>query len=141
MKKITLIIFTILTAVIWCSCTESESADISNVKIDYGVSEVYSKADIESAAMVVENKFKTFEGCNLYLLKYEGDDYCKDNLSYCKELDSSKEFIDCMVFKSKFRSPKNGGGNWEADTVYDDWEWFLAREKDGSWKLLTWGVG
>ncbi|MGN1113703.1 MAG: hypothetical protein ACI4RC_01120 [Oscillospiraceae bacterium] len=139
MKRAILVVFAMLTAVLLCSCGKSKAGDVSNVTNDFGNSKVYSKDDMESAAEVVMDKFKKdFEGCTLYSLKYMGDDYCKEQLSHCKDLDNSEDFAQCMVFESSFYSSEEGEG-LEADEKYDYWEWCLAREKDGSWKLLTWG--
>ena len=32
-----------------------------------------------------------------------------------------------------------GGGAWEPDTEYTDYQWWLARTQDGGWQLLSWG--
>jgi hypothetical protein len=36
-------------------------------------------------------------------------------------------------------SPKEGGGAWEPDYDYENWEWYLGRVKGEDWELLTWG--
>jgi len=36
-------------------------------------------------------------------------------------------------------SPKEGGGAWEPDYEYSDWQWWLARTDGGEWQLITWG--
>ena len=50
-----------------------------------------------------------------------------------------KDYVQVVEFLSDFHSPVEGGGTWETDTEYTDWQWWLAREKDGGWQLLTWG--
>ena len=53
--------------------------------------------------------------------------------------DSNKEaFTQCIAFESSFRSPKKGGGAWEANEEYT-WSWWLARSEGGEWNLMTWG--
>ena len=52
--------------------------------------------------------------------------------------DNKEAFTQCIAFKSSFRSPKNGGGAWEANEEYT-WSWWLARCEGGEWKLMTWG--
>lgn len=118
-----------------CSCNNS----IENVKINYGDSKIYSHNDIYSAIKVVEDEFSTWSGCELHLLEYMGDDYCTEQIDYCNELGDGKKFTQCIVFDSSFHSPKLGGGAWNADEEYSNWEWFLAREDNGEWNLLTWG--
>ena len=36
-------------------------------------------------------------------------------------------------------SPVQGGGAWEADEEYTDYEFWLSRSADGGWDVLTWG--
>ena len=55
--------------------------------------------------------------------------------------DAQETFSQCILFKSDFHSPKKGGGAWNADQVYTDWQWWLARADGGTWKLMTWGYG
>ena len=44
-----------------------------------------------------------------------------------------------IEFLTDFHSPVEGGGAWEPDTEYTDYQWWLAREADGGWELLSWG--
>lgn len=53
--------------------------------------------------------------------------------------DAKEEFTQCIMFTSSFHSPKEGGGAWEADKEYTDYEWWLGRADGGNWKLMTWG--
>lgn len=87
----------------------------SNVKIDYGASSVYSKEDMDSAIEVIKQKFRTFDGCELYSLSYIPDEECNNlqSLRWMNELrkDDNKEvFTQCIAFYSSFRSPIKGGG-------------------------------
>lgn len=43
------------------------------------------------------------------------------------------------MFKSDFRSSKDGGDGFEANQEYKEWQWWLARGENGNWYLLTWG--
>ena len=63
------------------------------------------------------------------------------NIEWMNDLrteDNKEAFTQCIAFKSSFRSPKNGGGAWEANEEYT-WSWWLARCEGGEWKLMTWG--
>ena len=60
-------------------------------------------------------------------------------LSYINTLAVDKEYDECIVFTSSFHSPVEGGGAWEPDYDYENWEWYLGRTEGGSWDLLTWG--
>lgn len=115
----------------------------SNVKIDYGTSSVYSKKEMDAAIDVIKKQFRSFAGCELLSLSYMSDEECNgaDNVEWMNELrtENQKEaFTQCIAFHSSFRSPKDGGGAWEADQEYT-WSWWLARSEGGQWKLMTWG--
>ena len=115
----------------------------SNVKIDYGTSSVYSKKEMDAAIDVIKKQFRSFAGCELLSLSYMSDEECNgaDNVEWMNELrtENQKEaFTQCIAFHSSFRSPKDGGGAWEANQEYT-WSWWLARSEGGQWKLMTWG--
>lgn len=114
-------------------------ADLSNIKIDYKTSELYSKEDMNEAIKLIVEEFNTWEGCTLYDISYTDDEKCEDNLSYINSLAVDKKYDQCIVFNSNFHSPKEGGGAWEPDYDYENWQWFLGRTEGGKWDLLTWG--
>lgn len=112
--------------------------------IDYGDSALYSKADLDAAIAAIEAEFQTWEGCELHSLRYGSDEMCSaENLDWMNALeaanDNAEVFSQCLMFYSDFHSPKSGGGAWEADAEYRDWQWWLARSEGGAWKLMTWG--
>lgn len=120
--------------------TAPAEAETGSFKIDYKTSDLYSKEDMDAAIAEIMKEFDTWEGCEMHEISYTDDQTCKDNIDYANELDADKKgYEDCIVFTSSFHSPKEGGGAWEADYEYEGWQWFLARVKDGSWELLTWG--
>ena len=115
----------------------------SNVKIDYGTSSVYSQKEMDAAIDVIKKQFRSFADCELHSLSYMSDEECNDadNVKWMNELrteDQKEAFTQCIAFHSSFRSPKDGGGAWEADQEYT-WSWWLARSEGGQWKLMTWG--
>ena len=92
---------------------------------------------------IIKKQFASFEGCELHSLSYMPDEECNnaDNIEWMNDLrteDNKEAFTQCIAFKSSFRSPKNGGGAWEANEEYT-WSWWLARCEGGEWKLMTWG--
>ncbi len=108
--------------------------------IDYGSSELYSRGDMDEAIALIREEFGTWEGCELYNVRYAGDDRCtEENLAWMNGLVDGQDFAECICFLSDFHSPKEAAGAWEPDVDYTGWEWWLAREKGGDWQLLTWG--
>lgn len=141
MKKLICAILSILMLFSMYACNLSpEPGNIENAKIDYAVSEKYSKEDMDSAIQPVFDEFRTWNGFELYDIKYAGDSECdKDELDYCNSLSSGKNFVECIVFYSSFHTAKNCDNGFNSDEDYIDWSWHLAREADGEWELLTWG--
>ena len=140
MKKKISAAFCLVMLLLFVGC---EKADISKVKIDYGTSSVYSEEDMNAAIDVIKKQFGLFEGCELHSISYTSDEECSnaDNIEWMNDLrteDNKEIFTQCIAFDSSFRSPKKGGGAWEADKEYT-WLWWLARSEGGKWKLMTWG--
>ena len=140
MKKKISAAFCLVWLLLFVGC---EKADISKVKIDYGTSSVYSEEDMNAAIDVIKKQFGLFEGCELHSISYTSDEECSnaDNIEWMNDLrteDNKEIFTQCIAFDSSFRSPKKGGGAWEADKEYT-WSWWLARSEGEKWKLMTWG--
>ena len=99
---------------------------------------------MDEAIRRIEAEFRTWKGCELHSITYGSDEACSaDNIAWMNELeaanDAKEQFVECIMFKSDFHSPKNGGGAWNEDQEYTDWQWWLARSENGPWKLMTWG--
>ena len=111
------------------------------INIDYGNSDIYSKADMDAAIELIENEFATWDGCELHSIRYASDECNREeNIEWMNDLgDETTEFTQCIEFVSDFHSPKTGGGAWEADSEYTNWQWWLARTDNGEWNLMTWG--
>lgn len=139
MKKTIAVFLTLL-----CLSALSGCGRTSDVKIDYGASAVYSKADMDAAIQIIKDEFGKWDGCELYSLCYISDDACSKSIGQMNDLRGSDStgdpFTQCIVFASSFRSPKNGGGAWNPNRIYD-WSWYLARTDGGAWELMTWGSG
>ena len=141
MKKIITVTLCIVLVLLFAGC--EKNGDTSKVEIDYGASSVYSKEEIDSAIEIIKKQFASFEGCELHSLSYMSDEECNnaDNIEWMNDLrtdDNKEAFTQCIAFESSFRSPKKGGGAWEANEEYT-WSWWLARSEGGEWNLMTWG--
>ena len=108
--------------------------------IDYGSSEIYAKEDMDEAIALIKDRFYSWEGCKLYSIYYTDDSFCQREVDYVNTLaDDGVVYTECIVFRTRFRSPIFGGGAWNANSEYD-WSWYLARTDGGEWELLTWGA-
>ena len=141
MKKILILIVTLICIFQLTGCLRNTATEVT---IDYGNSEIFSKDDMDSAIQQINEEFNTWDGCELHSISYSSDDECNaDNISWMNELeeanDASETFTQCIMFTSDFHSPKDGGGAWNSDYEYIGWQWWLARTDSGEWKLMTWG--
>lgn len=133
--------FALLAAVIMVFGLVACNDSVTDVAIDYGKSDVYSKSDMDAAIELIEKEFATWEGCELHSISYASDE-CNSgkNIEWMNSLgDENAEFTQCIEFVSDFHSPKVGGGAWNADSEYTNWQWWLARTDNGEWNLMTWG--
>ena len=141
MKRLIAMVLCLLFVISLAGCGKGNT---KNLVIDYGTSSIYTKDDMDEAIDVIKKQFSSFEGCELHSLSYTSDDACnnEDNIAWMNELeeanDNKESFTQCISFDSSFRSPKNGGGAWDANEEYT-WSWWLARSEGGTWKLMTWG--
>ena len=104
-----------------------------------GSSEIYTIEERKEAADLVKDRINSYEGCMLFLIKYQGDTVSQNNLDYCNQLaKDGKIYTDCMVFKSYFRSPIKNSGAWNPNELYT-WSYYLARTSDGAWEIVTGG--
>ena len=86
MKKIIVTVLTIICIFQLAGCNR---ASISDVKIDYGSSSVYSQEDMDAAISKIEKEFSTWDGCELHSIIYSSDDECNnsENIAWMNELD------------------------------------------------------
>ena len=136
-----IVMITCICALAGCGGKESTGGDVT---VDYGNSSIYSKEDMDAAISLIKEEFNTWDGCELHSIAYSSDDNCNaDNIAWMNELEAANDneevFTQCIMFTTDFHSPKEGGGAWEPDTEYEDYEWWLGRSDGGSWKLMTWG--
>ena len=133
--------FAFLVGVILAFELAACDSNVKNVTIDYGQSDIYSRSDMDAAIELIKNEFSTWEGCELHSISYTSDECNNEkNIEWMNDLgDENSEFTQCIEFISDFHSPKTGGGAWNADSEYTNWQWWLARMDDGEWNLMTWG--
>lgn len=148
MKKRIILLLSIFTVTLLLFGCAGKGGDVSDVKIDYGKSDIYTKEDMDKAIEVIKKEFSEWDGCKLYDIRYLSDDAnSKENIKWLNQLAKGQNikgnFTEVIAFKSDYHSPKDTEGTaWEADTDYKDWQWWLARDgKEGDWILLSNGYG
>ena len=121
----------------------AEDAASDGVAVDYGVSNLYTKEDMDVVIALIKDRFAEMTGCELHSLTYYGDECnSKENVEWLNELEYGKGVGQAMAFKSDYRSPsaeEAEGTAWEPDTEYTDWEWWFGRNESGEWVYVTSG--
>jgi len=110
------------------------------VSYDYGDSKLYTKEELEEAAIQVKCEFAKFAGCELHNLRYAGDECnTKENIDWMNSLDEGTNYTQVVELLTDFHSPvtEDEPSAWNLDTEYTDYQWWLARTDDGGWQLLT----
>ena len=118
-----------------CGC------NVREIDIDYGNSDIFSRSDMDAAIELIKNELATRDGCELHSISYSSDECNSEkNIIWMNDLSKENaEFTQCIEFYSDFHSPKAGGGAWNADYEYTNWQWWFARTESGEWNLMTWG--
>ena len=125
-----------------CGTNKAEAGKTPHeVKADLGRSELYTQQERSDAMLAVRSKFATFAGCELHSIRYAGDEANnEENLKWLNSLVDGAEFTQVAEFLTDFHSPvEDGPYAWERDFEYRDYQWWLARKKDGGWELVSWG--
>ncbi|MCR5088627.1 MAG: hypothetical protein K6C08_03825 [Oscillospiraceae bacterium] len=128
-----------LSAETWDSWGFKPSAEEKDW-IDIGASGLYTQEELRDAAVKIVGTLASWEVCELHSLRYAGDECCtEENLKWMNELNEEGEYTQIAAFLMDFHTAADAEGAWEPDTEYTDYQWWLARNADGAWDLLTWG--
>ena len=118
----------------------------SEVTIDYGESKLFKEDELKEAAVQIKCNFASWKGCQLHNIRYAGDENSnEENLKWLNELNENQEepYVECVEFLMDFHSPTEEADlkdtAWEPDKEYKDYQWFLARTKDGGWDVVSYG--
>lgn len=113
--------------------------DEKPVMIDYKNSDLYTKEDMDEAIEIIKKHFSNWDGCKMHNIRYAGDECnSKENIKWMNELNPGKNYTQCIEFLMDYQSPKDATGTaWEPNTLYRDWQWYLARTSEGHWELVS----
>ena len=112
------------------------------VAYDYGNSSIYTREDVEAAAIQVKCDFAGWKGCELHSLRYAGDECnTQENIDWLNSLDEGAGYVQITELLGDFHSPvtEDEPTAWNLDTEYTDYQWWLARTDDGGWQLVSSG--
>ena len=133
------------------ACGTKTTGPAPEVAIDLGSSSLYTQEELNTAILLIKDKFATFAGCELHSIRYAGDNANnEENLEWLNSLrevrsnippeDVGKQYVQVAEFLSNFHSPvEEGPYAWEIDMEYKDYQWWLGRLEDGRWEIVSWG--
>jgi len=133
------------------ACGAKTTGPAPEIAIDLGSSSLYTQEELNTAVLLIKDKFATFAGCELHSIRYAGDDANnEENLEWLNSLrevrsnippeDVGKQYVLVAEFLSNFHSPvEEGPYAWEHDMEYKDYQWWLGRLETGRWEIVSWG--
>ena len=114
-----------------------EKSEDEEYDVDLGTSELFSKDSLEAAVLNIMNEFYQWDiKVDVKSLAYLWDEKAISELDYCKSLDESID--ECVVFTSNFHTSEDSGV-LEPNTDINDYTWYLGRQTNWDWIILTRG--
>ena len=133
------------------ACGTKTIGPAPEIAIDLGSSSLYTQEELNTAVLLIKDKFATFAGCELHSIRYAGDEANnEENLEWLNSLrevrsnippeDVGKQYVQVAEFLSNFHSPvEDGDYAWNQDMEYTDYQWWLGRLEDSRWEIVSWG--
>jgi len=142
-KLCTLLACALATALLLGMAACGNAGRTNNVRVLGGKSTKFNAAEIEAAQDCVLKKFKDFEGCDLEKLWYDeesSDVHIESYLSTGRGSENGVNKENVIILLSNFRVDSTGGGGFNPNSTYTDWNWILIRDdKSGAWRVDDWG--
>lgn len=133
MRKMLCILAALTAALLLTAC---DGGDVKNVEvIPWEASEIYSDKDIYAAIDGVKAYFQRgFSGCTMTSIGYVGD----DAQERFEELAQKHDADEGIILYSSF-DVAEPDGPLEPNSTYNNWKWYLVRDKGGRWKHVDHG--
>lgn len=125
----------LLKDVVFLRLDDAEEADAEKA--------LFNEEDFRQAVALIDEQFSTWEGCEMVTCRYAGDENCNEKeLQALNNVSEGKHYTACMLFLTDIIGPSEleEVSAWEEpNQELKDYGWWLAREDDGPWELVTWG--
>ena len=144
MKKILVVVFTVIAHCLTLSACAPKEGQIENVKITIGTSDKFNKEKIEEAIDRIKEKFiSDFKGCELLQLWYDEKSSDQQIESYIRSGNGSKNGVsgeNVIIILSNFKAGSGADMTFHRNTIYEDWMWILIRDSESdTWRIDDWG--
>ena len=108
------------------------------VVIDYGESGLYSPEELNEAAIQIKCRFAFWEGCELHSLRYAGDEVCnEENIAWLNSLSNGANYTEVAEFLCDFHTGDIAFDAFEANTAYENCQWWLAKTEESGWDIVN----
>lgn len=132
----------ILASLTACGSSEPPVELVDEPVIEYGESEYYSQEDMDACiAAIKETMGGWATQCNIQAIRFSGDDMSLRGLYYCNSMtEDTVKYSGGMMFYVDFVTPQDAKG-FDKNTLYENWEWYIVKDEDGTWKFFNNGRG
>lgn len=139
MKKYISVIFTLLLIICLCACAKEAKTigvfeDASIILNEY---DKITDEEWQKILELVEAEFETWPG---FVMHYIEDVSVGNDTSYAELLTDKVEFDMGVTLKSSFTTGERAWSGFDENITYENFYWYLARTKDGQWKLVDYGL-
>lgn len=136
MKIRRVVLFALILSVLLSACGRG---NIRQVEYDIGATAYYSSREVTDAMDTVCDYFeREFDGCKLLTVSYDEEFSQRRASDWAKQYDADQAIV---LLSSFYVDGSGGDGSLNPNSTYDRYQWILTRNRNGSWKLQTWGYG
>ena len=138
LKKITAVVMLAAMAAAVTGCGETKIELLEEPVLEYGESQYFTKEDQEEAISIIKDTMAGWSTqCNIQNITYAGDEMALKGIYYCNSMiEASDTYKAAMVFLVDFVTPSDAKG-FKKNTLYEDWEWYIVKDEDGSWAFFN----
>ena len=128
----------IMVSITACGSSEPPVELLDEPVIEYGESEYYSQEDMDACiAAIKETMGGWATQCNIQAIRFSGDDMSLRGLYYCNSMtEDTVKYAGGMMFYVDFVTPQDAKG-FDKNTLYENWEWYIVKDEDGTWKFFN----
>ena len=134
MKKVIALALAVMAVAVCLAACGGEP----KVSVYYFDSDRFADEDWDQAKKVVEDYFKNFEGCEMEVMEYAGDDASAEEAK-AQGMDENCVMVINSTFTTDGENHENG---LEPNHTYKDYKWIIVRQsEDDPWEHKDHGYG
>lgn len=128
----------IMASLTACGSSEPPVELLDEPVIEYGESEYYSQDDMDACIAAIKETMGNWSTqCNIQAIRFAGDETSLKGLYYCNSMTENEvKYTGGMVFYVDFVTPQDATG-FDKNTLYENWEWYIVKDEDGTWKFFN----